>query len=180
MQADQIISQTKTWVETVVMGLNLCPFAAKEYKQETIRYIVDDSGDFELNLTTLLCEFHFLDKSQFSTSLLIYPESYADFQDFLDLVDTGNDILREFGYEGIYQLASFHPDYRFEGTKENDAANYTNRSPYPMLHVLREQELEKAIANYPEVEKIPAVNEKLARTKGRQYFEDILTSIKNQ
>ncbi len=180
MDADQIIGQTKKWIERVVMGLNFCPFAAKEFKNETIRYVVDDSDDFEINLTTLLCEFHFLDKSQFETSFLIFPNSYLDFQDFLDLVDTGNDILHEFGYEGMYQLASFHPDYRFEGTKENDAANYTNRSPYPMLHVLREKSVENAIAQYPEVEKIPQNNEKLARKHGSPYFEDILSSIKNQ
>lgn len=180
MEADQIIAQTKSWVKDIVIGLNFCPFANKEFINETIRYVVDDSDDFEINLTTFLTELHFLDKSEFETSLLIFPESYSDFQDYLDLVDTANDILIEFGYEGVYQIASFHPEYRFEHTKKEDAANYTNRSPYPMLHIIREASLEKAISSYENVDKIPENNEKLAREKGIKYFETILQNIKKQ
>jgi len=180
MEAEVIINQTKSWVKEIVIGLNFCPFANKEFINESIRYVVDDSDDFEINLTTFLSELHFLDKSAFETSLLIYPESYKDFQDYLDFVDTANDILAEFGYEGIYQIASFHPDYRFEHTQKVDAANYTNRSPYPILHLLRESSLEKAISNYEKVENIPVNNEKLARQKGIHYFEDILHRIKKQ
>lgn len=180
MESDQIIAQTKSWVKDIVIGLNFCPFANKEFINETIRYVVDDSDDFEINLTTFLTELHFLDKSEFETSLLIFPESYSDFQDYLDLVDTANDILLEFGYEGVYQIASFHPEYRFEHTKKEDAANYTNRSPYPMLHIIREASLEKAISSYENVDKIPENNEKLAREKGIKYFETILQNIKKQ
>jgi hypothetical protein len=180
MEADQIIAQTKSWVKDIVIGLNFCPFANKEFINETIRYVVDDSDDFEINLTTFLTELHFLDKSEFETSLLIFPESYSDFQDYLDLVDTANDILIEFGYEGVYQIASFHPEYRFEHTKKEDAANYTNRSPYPMLHIIREASLEKAISSYENVDKIPENNEKLAREKGIKFFETILQNIKKQ
>ncbi|MBK8723491.1 MAG: DUF1415 domain-containing protein [Saprospiraceae bacterium] len=180
MEADQIIAQTKSWVKDIVIGLNFCPFANKEFINETIRYVVDDSDDFEINLTTFLTELHFLDKSEFETSLLIFPESYSDFQDYLDLVDTANDILLEFGYEGVYQIASFHPEYRFEHTKKEDAANYTNRSPYPMLHIIREASLEKAISSYENVDKIPENNEKLAREKGIKFFETILQNIKKQ
>ena len=180
MEADQIIAQTKSWVKDIVIGLNFCPFANKEFINETIRYVVDDSDDFEINLTTFLTELHFLDKSVFETSLLIFPESYSDFQDYLDLVDTANDILLEFGYEGVYQIASFHPEYRFEHTKKEDAANYTNRSPYPMLHIIREASLEKAISSYENVDKIPENNEKLAREKGIKFFETILQNIKKQ
>ena len=180
MESDQIIAQTKSWVKDIVIGLNFCPFANKEFINETIRYVVDDSDDFEINLTTFLTELHFLDKSEFETSLLIFPESYSDFQDYLDLVDTANDILLEFGYEGVYQIASFHPEYRFEHTKKEDAANYTNRSPYPMLHIIREASLEKAISSYENVDKIPENNEKLAREKGIKFFETILQNIKKQ
>lgn len=180
MESDQIIAQTKSWVKDIVIGLNFCPFANKEFINETIRYVVDDSDDFEINLTTFLTELHFLDKSEFETSLLIFPESYSDFQDYLDLVDTANDILLEFGYEGVYQIASFHPEYRFEHTKKEDAANYTNRSPYPMLHIIREASLEKAISSYENVDKIPENNEKLAREKGIKFFETILQKIKKQ
>ena len=180
METDLIIAQTKSWVKDIVIGLNFCPFANKEFINETIRYVVDDSDDFEINLTTFLTELHFLDKSEFETSLLIFPESYSDFQDYLDLVDTANDILIEFGYEGVYQIASFHPEYRFEHTKKEDAANYTNRSPYPMLHIIREASLEKAISSYENVDKIPENNEKLAREKGIKFFETILQNIKKQ
>lgn len=180
MEAYQIIAQTKSWVKDIVIGLNFCPFANKEFINETIRYVVDDSDDFEINLTAFLTELHFLDKSEFETSLLIFPESYSDFQDYLDLVDTANDILIEFGYEGVYQIASFHPEYRFEHTKKEDAANYTNRSPYPMLHIIREASLEKAISSFENVDKIPENNEKLAREKGIKFFETILQNIKKQ
>jgi len=180
MEAYQIIAQTKSWVKDIVIGLNFCPFANKEFINETIRYVVDDSDDFEINLTTFLTELHFLDKSEFETSLLIFPEIYSDVQDYLDLVDTANDILIEFCYEGVYQIASFHPEYRFEHTKKEDAANYTNRSPYPMLHIIREASLEKAISSFENVDKIPENNEKLAREKGIKFFETILQNIKKQ
>lgn len=108
------------------------------------------------------------------TSLLIFPESLKDFDDYLDFLEIANALMHKQGYEGIYQLASFHPHYYFEGADENDAANYTNRSPYPMLHILREASLERALLNYPDPENIPGRNIKLTRELGLDVMQKLL------
>ena len=169
---EQVIEQTKNWIREVVIGCNFCPFAAREVKQNTIHYEVEESGRPDSCLKTLLAECSRLDANPaIATTLIIFPNAFQQFDDYLDLVAAAEKSLRRKGYEGIYQLASFQPLYRFEGAPAEDAANYTNRSPYPMLHILREAAIDKALANYPDPEGIPERNILFAREKGVEYMK---------
>lgn len=162
-----LINHTKKWLSSVVIAHKLCPFAKREYETDRIHYDVIHAPDFESQLTQILAQCAALDKNPSrETTLLIFPTSLSDFEDYLDVLETANACLKDQGYEGIYQLASFHPNYRFEGTQDNDPSNYTNRSPYPMLHILREASLETALSNYPNPENIPKRNVKLTQDLG--------------
>jgi hypothetical protein len=105
------------------------------------------------------------------TSFIIFTNSFEDFDDYLDFLALAETLIEEHAYDGVYQVASFHPKYKFEGSNELDAANYTNRSPYPMLHIIREESLEKAIALHPNTEEIPQRNIEFARGKGLKYMK---------
>ena len=156
-----------------------CPFAKKELDQDRVRFALSEVIEFEAGLEALIQECERLDDNdQIETTLIIYSNLLTDFEDFLDFIEMANQLLSMQGYEGVYQLASFHPDYCFEGEDENDAANYTNRSPWPMLHLIREVSMGKILESYPEPELIPENNINLARKKGPDYFESILTKIK--
>lgn len=168
----------KQWVEQVVIGHNFCPFAKPEYDSGRVHFVLSETTKIEAGLEALIKECEQLDdKAEIETTLIVYSNLCNDFEDFLDFVDMASQLLEMQGYEGVYQLANFHPDYCFEGEAENDAANYTNRSPFPMLHLIRESSLEKALASYPQPEKIPENNIKLAREKGFEYFQNILNNI---
>lgn len=170
--AGQIIEQTKKWINEVVVGCNFCPFASKVMKLQTVYYRVEESDAVEVCLEALLEETFRLDHDQeIETSFLILPNAVKQFEDYLTMVDVAERLLKQKGYEGIYQLASFHPLYRFAGTDDNDAANFTNRSLYPMLHLLREESIEKALQHYKEPESIPERNIHFAREKGLVYMK---------
>jgi len=170
-----VIEQTKKWLSTVVIAHNLCPFAKREFDSGRIHYAVMESETLEKQLEQLILECAALDNdSNRETSLLIFPTSLSNFDDYLDVLDLANSLLKAQGYEGIYQLASFHPDYCFEDVEPNDPANYTNRSPYPMLHILREASVEQALENYPSPEKIPERNVELARDLSLPVMQDLL------
>ncbi|RLA25956.1 MAG: DUF1415 domain-containing protein [Gammaproteobacteria bacterium] len=174
-QSDNIIAQTTHWLERVVIGLNFCPFARPVFEQGKVHFQVSDAQSLECCLEDLITEAERLDKhSEIETTLLIYDNSLQDFDDFLDAVDIANELMFAQGYEGVYQLASFHPDYCFADSDENDPANYTNRSPYPMLHLIREQSLEQAIAHYENADKIPEANVQLARELGLKKMQSLL------
>ncbi|MDD5214789.1 MAG: DUF1415 domain-containing protein [Methylococcales bacterium] len=171
------ITETKKWLETVVIARNICPFAKRVFDDGGIHFHVENSTDVETCLENLLDECARLDENEaIETTLLIYANAFADFDDYLDFVEIAQALLEAEDYEGIYQVASFHPNYCFEGSNENDAANYTNRSPYPMLHLLRESSLEKALENYPNPEEIPENNIKLTRDLGLQKMQAILAA----
>jgi len=175
------VEESKSWLEQVVIGHNFCPFAKQEFDQDKIRFVLSETGDIERALQTLISECERLDDiDEIETTLIIYSDMFSGFEDFLDFVDLANQLITMQGYEGIYQLATFHPDYCFAGESEDDAANYTNRSPYPMLHLIREQSLEKAVKHYPSPELIPENNIRLAREKGQAYFKNLLNKIKNK
>lgn len=166
------IEQTKKWINDVVIGCNFCPFAAKVVKQQAVFYVVENSVDAAICLETFFKEMERLDEDEsIETSFLIFPESFPVFEDFLDLVSAAEDLLIESDYEGIYQVASFHPDYQFAGTPLDDAANYTNRSIFPMLHLLREASIDKALEYYKDPEAIPDNNINFAREKGTAYMK---------
>ena len=141
-------------------------------KQQTIHYQVETSSSSDICLASLLTEIKRLDENiNIETIFLIFPVSFKKFDDYLKLVSQAEKILKQNGYEGIYQLASFHPLYQFAGVGENDAANYTNRSLYPMLHLLRETSIDKALENYKNPENIPDTNINFARKKGLVYMK---------
>lgn len=180
-QPDQSIHQTQCWLKTTIIGLNFCPFANKEFKNGSIRYSATDCSDLESALHILADEFsHLENNSATETSLLIFTHYAEDFNEFLDLIYFANQLLDDLGYSSSYQLAHFHPQYCFEGSKPNDAENYTNRSPWPTLHLLREQTLEQAIETYPDTAQIPQNNIELAQKLGADKLSSMLDSCKNK
>jgi hypothetical protein len=166
---DEAIAQTRRWISQVVVACNFCPFAAREVKLETIRYRVVLGQDPQDFLVAFVEECQHLDREiQVETTLLIFPEALEKFDDYLGLLAEAEFLLERQGYEGVYQVASFHPEYRFADADAEDAANYTNRSPHPMLHLLREERVEQALQRYPNPEKIPENNVEFARQRGVQ------------
>ena len=165
------ISQTKKWITDVVIGCNFCPFAAREVKQDRVHYEITGTNELAVALELLIGECRRLDENaNVETTLLIFSQGFASFDAYLDLVSLAEQTLKHHRYEGVYQVASFHPLYCFDGEEEDDAANYTNRSPYPMLHLLREESIEKALEKYPDPDSIPGRNIEFARKKGEAYM----------
>lgn len=172
------IDITKAWISQVVVGCNFCPFAQREVERNSIRYVVIEDTNIESALEATILECHRLDQDpKIETTLLIFPNAFTAFTPFLELLDYANELLKDQGYEGIYQLASFHPDYEFADSEQNDAANFTNRSPYPMLHLLREESIERVLAKYPHPEEIPVRNVEKARSLGSTFFRNFLSSL---
>ncbi|MDO9001744.1 MAG: DUF1415 domain-containing protein [Bacteroidota bacterium] len=175
-----IIDQTQKWIKSVVIDLNFCPFAAKAMLKKSIHYIVLNKADFKSSLEALNNEIQYLNENQEAeTSFIIFPNNFTDFEEYLDLIYKAEEFLEMEGYEGVYQLASFHPDYCFEGSETTDAANYTNRSVFPMLHILREDSITKAIELYKNPELIPEHNIKVAREKGLLYMQMLRSACFN-
>jgi len=172
MNSQHVIDRTERWIIDVVIGCNFCPFAANVVKQKTIFYKVEENTGMEICLDSFIHEIERLDKDPtIETAFLIFPNAFQQFDDYLDLVSLAEKLLIRKGYEGIYQLASFHPLYLFANSDENDPANYTNRSIYPMLHLLREESIDKALANYKDSEGIPIRNINFAKEKGLAYMK---------
>jgi hypothetical protein len=173
------IEKTQQWLEDVVIGLNFCPFAKRELRKNAVRFVLNESNDMQETLQQLIAECVFLDENTATeTSLLILPSGFENFLYYLELTELAEDLLAEQGYEGIYQVASFHPEYCFADAEVDDAANYTNRSPFPMLHILREASLDIAIDNYPDIDSIPENNMQKARSLGAEFFRKILSTTK--
>jgi hypothetical protein len=171
LRKETVIGQTKKWITEIVIGCNFCPFAAREVKRNTIHYEVDYNFRNKEALDVFLKECIRLDEDKnIETSLLIFPDSFKKFDDYLALVSRAEKLLKKKGYEGIYQVASFHPLYCFADSPVDDPANFTNRSPYPMLHLLREASIEQALLRYPNPEKIPENNISFTREKGYAYM----------
>lgn len=172
-----IIDQTKKWIAQVVMACNFCPFAAREVKRNSIYYQVETSPDIHRCLAAFLQECIRLDKDKgIETTLLIFPNAVQTFESYIDLLSLAEKAIEQKGYEGVYQVASFHPLYRFADSTDNDAANYTNRSLYPMLHLLREEKIEQALRQYPDPGQIPKRNIQFAREKGLAYMKKLRDS----
>lgn len=169
---EQIINQTKKWITDVVVGCNFCPFAARELKMNTVFYTVENSNKTDECLYSFMHECVRLDEDEkIETGFIIFPNAFKKFNDYLDLVSLAEKLLKKQKYEGVYQVAGFHPEYKFANSPANDAANYTNRSPFPMLHLLREERIEQALEHYPNPEKIPERNINFAREKGIEYMK---------
>ena len=156
----------------MVIGCNFCPFAAKAMLRKSIRYVVLPEATLESSLEAVMAELRYLDRTEdIETTLIIFPNHFADFEEYLDLAGLAEDLSVEQGYEGVYQIASFHPDYCFAEAEADDPANYTNRSPYPMLHLLREDSVSKAVDHFIDPEGIPERNIAFAQEKGLKYMQ---------
>ncbi len=166
------IQQTKEWVEQIVVGLNLCPFAQYPLQAETIRYLAVANTN---QLRTIVAdELQYLsagDSDEVETTLLVIESGYEDFLAYLDLIDQCQAILVQGDYEGEIQIASFHPQYQFADLNADDVRNYTNRSPYPMIHLIRESSISRAVDTYPNIDHIPVRNQELLLKLGKGYFE---------
>ncbi|WP_191603404.1 DUF1415 domain-containing protein [Marinomonas algicola] len=175
--SDELVTQqTMNWVKDFIVELNVCPFAKREVERDSIRVCVIRSKKVEVALEELLAEIAFLDKNEEAeTSLLVFPTLFKSFYQYLDFVSLAEDLMFEQECEGIYQLATFHPDYCFSGTEADDVTNYTNRSPYPMLHILRENSVEKAIEFYGDTSAIPEDNIEKMIEVGAESIDKILT-----
>ena len=168
---EKFITHTKKWIIDVVVGCNFCPFAAHEVKKNSIFFEVIEGNQADVLKVLKESLEKMDDEPAIETMFLIIPESFQSFDTYLDLVDAAERQLKKQGYEGIYQVASFHPDYVFSGSEPNDAANYTNRSPYPMLHILREESVSRVIDGHPDTLQIPLKNVAFARGKGIEYMQ---------
>ncbi|GAB3341075.1 DUF1415 domain-containing protein [Marilutibacter aestuarii] len=153
MSPDDPIAATRHWLEKAVIGLNLCPFAKAVHAKRQVRYVLSDATTPAALLEQLDEELRLLqasDPAQVDTTLLVHPHVLGDFYDFNDFLGLAEARVAELGLEGELQVASFHPDYRFAGTAEDEMGNYTNRSPCPTLHLLREASIDRAVAAYPD------------------------------
>lgn len=154
-----IEQHVKNWLQHFVVGFNLCPFAHPVISNNKIKYVVSEADTENVLLQNLIAELQFLDQHpEIETSLLIHPQVLSHFDDYNQFLDLADALITDQAYEGVYQIASFHPDYQFADTEFSDNENYSNRSPYPMLHILREESLASAIASHPNPEAIPERN----------------------
>ncbi|GHF90830.1 DUF1415 domain-containing protein [Thalassotalea marina] len=178
LNEQQAIEATKLWLEKIIIDLNFCPFAKKEFVNNTVHYHVHSSQDLKRAIEDFAKQCLYLSNhAEIETTLFICNQGFDDFEDYLDLLDIANEMVFSLGFEGIFQLASFHPDYVFEGEDKNDASNSTNRSPLPTIHIIREESMEKVLAVYKNPENIPTNNIALAREKGSDFFKNVMNEI---
>lgn len=162
------------WIQECVIGFNLCPFARKEFDQGNIRYKVSASNSDEDLLLTLTSEIELLESNnEIETSIVIINDYLQNFLDYCDFIELANSLLFELNFEGCYQIAGFHPEYQFAETQAGDAENYTNRSPLPLLHILREDSVENAIKNHPDAHGIPVKNIDRMNTIGAKKLREL-------
>lgn len=157
MQQESVITATRLWLEKAVIGLNLCPFAKAVYLKNQVRFVVSSAPHLDGLLEDLDRELDFLaaaDPEEVDTTLLIHPTLLPDFLDFNDFLQIAEAAIDEHQLEGVIQIASFHPQFQFADTAPDDMQNYTNRAPYPTLHLLREASIDKAVAAFPQAETI--------------------------
>ena len=168
------IEQTRHWLEQAVIGLNLCPFAKAVHTKGQIRWVESSATDVQGLMSDLVHELQLLaaaDPEAVDTTLLVHPQVLGDFLDYNDFLDLADAALEELGLIGALQIASFHPQYQFEGTEPDDVENLSNRSPHPTLHLLREDSVERAVAAFPEAESIYEKNIETLRALGAEGWE---------
>lgn len=157
MTDDDVLNQTRHWLEKAVIGLNLCPFAKAVYVKNQVRLVVSRARHADDLLEELDRELDLLvaaPAEEIDTTLLIHPTLFEDFLDFNDFLEVADGVVSEHDLEGVIQLASFHPRFQFDGTEPDDIGNYTNRAPFAMLHLLREESVDKAVEAFPEADAI--------------------------
>ena len=172
-----IIDSVRRWVESFVVELNLCPFARHELVNERIRFVLTRAQTEEALLNALQTELELLSRDDsIGTTLLIHAEVLQNFDHYNQFLSVADQLLHHMALDGVYQVASFHPDYQFAGTNPNDAQNYTNRSPYPVLHLLREESVTQAVDRTPGIDRIPLRNISLMNRMGKDRLELLLQS----
>lgn len=182
MNEHSILLATRRWIDQVVVGLDLCPFAEASIARDGLRMTVCPATDAEELSAALIDELRLLQTpvgQPFDSSLLIHPGTLRDFAHYNDYLDRCDEILVKHAWVGEFQIASFHPQYRFAGSREHDPGNYTNRSPYPMLHVLREASVSRAIEQHPDPESIPATNIRRLENLGEPALKALLAACKS-
>ena len=180
MDESAVIAATRRWVWDMVIGLNLCPFARRVFESDRIRYVVTDAADGEALLAALGRELAALPatpRAEVETTLLIHPNALADFLDYNDFLAVADRLVRRLGLRGVIQIASFHPHYQFAGTTPDAVENFTNRSPYPMLHLLREASVTEVAADPARLADIPARNVETLRRLGHAGIQALLRRV---
>ncbi|MFZ2387325.1 MAG: DUF1415 domain-containing protein [Polaromonas sp.] len=176
MTDEDVLNQTRHWLEKAVIGLNLCPFAKAVYVKNQVRLVVSQARHADDLLEELDRELDLLvatPADEIDTTLLIHPTLFDDFLDFNDFLEIAEGVVDEHGLEGVVQLASFHPKFQFDGTELDDISNYTNRAPFAILHLLREESVERAVAAFPEAEAIFEENIKTLEKLGYQGWQGL-------
>jgi hypothetical protein len=161
MTEQRVRLETLAWIERVVVGLELCPFARAPLEAGRLRVVVSACEDPRELLTVVDDELDTLlehEPAEIETTLIVHPNCLVDFEEYNDFLVLGEQLLEMWQLLGIVQIASFHPDYRFADSPTDDLANYTNRSPYPMLHLLREASVARAVDSHPDIAGVPAAN----------------------
>ena len=179
--SERAVEEPRAWVDQVVIGLNLCPFAKAPQNKGQVRYAQSEARDSEALLADLVEELNLLVATaaeRIETTLLIHPHVLGDFADYNDFLDLAEAAVAELGLEGEIQVASFHPHYRFAGSAADDLANATNRSPWPTLHLLREESVERAVAAFPAAEEIYEANIATLRRLGPAGWEELQRRIR--
>jgi hypothetical protein len=174
--AELAIAETRAWVRRAVIGLNLCPFARAVDAKDQIRYVFSDATDPETLLATLVVELQRLadtDPALVDTTMLIHPRVLGDFEDFNDFLELADAAVEDLDLDGVLQVASFHPHFQFADTAADDVTNATNRSPYPTLHLLREDSVDRAVAAFPEAEAIFERNMETLEKLGAKGWADV-------
>ena len=172
-----IINATKKWINDVVIGCNFCPFASKVFLNNSIYYVVDNTTkqfSYQKNIAEVIL--HLQKNKKISTAFIIFCNNYKTFNTYNKMLLNANNYLQKNKWQHEFQIASFHPEYIFEGTLINNASNYTNKSPYPMLHILREAMVSNAINYYKNAAEIPKNNIAFANNKGATYMQALLTA----
>lgn len=175
--AHAIEADVRRWLERAVIGLNLCPFAKAVYVKQQVRIVVSDASTERALLEQLGEELALLRDTPaeaVDTTLLVHPQVLGDFLDYNDFLDDADGLVEAMDLDGVLQVASFHPDYRFADTAPDDAGNLTNRAPWPILHLLREDSLDRAVAAYPDPDGIIERNIATMRELGAEGFRRLL------
>lgn len=176
MSEEEVLVQTRHWLEKAVIGLNLCPFAKAVYVKNQVRLVVSRARHADDLLEELDRELDLLvatPADEIDTTLLIHATLFDDFLDFNDFLEVAEGVVDEHGLEGVIQLASFHPQFQFDGTEPDDIGNYTNRAPFAMLHLLREASVDKAVEAFPEADAIFEENIRTLDKLGHQGWKDL-------
>jgi len=182
MDEQSVIDGTRRWISSMVIGLNLCPFAQRVFKADKIRYVVSDAHDEAILLKDLAGELEALASAPISsveTTLLIHPRVLGNFLAYNDFLGVGERMVEDLGLRDTIQIASFHPDYQFAGTDPGAVENYTNRPPYPMLHLLREESISQFATDPNELLEIPRRNIEILRKLGREKILEKLKAIED-